>query len=378
MIRKTRLVRTFTDLIKIPGLSRHEGLIVAEVSSRLKKLGATVGFDREVKKLGFATGNLIAKVRGRKGRRPLILCAHLDTVGPAENIRFKRSKDLIASTGKSILGADDRAGVAVILEALQHLKEEGLPHPPLEIVFTVGEEIGLVGAKHLDYSRLSARHALVLDGGKPSSIINRAPEAYRMIFRVIGKEAHAGIHPERGINAIKIASEAIAAMRIGRIDFETTANIGLISGGIANNIVPAMVEVRGEARSHNRKKLKSQVKHMRKAMRGAIERHRKRLPGSGALPRLEEEIYLDYPAMHVSEKSLLMKTIKDAAARLRMPHEVVASGGGSDANIFNVHGIESVIIGPGMEKVHTTKERIRISRLYRSAVLVAEIVSTFA
>jgi tripeptide aminopeptidase len=377
MIRKARLVKSFTELIRIPGLSRHEGLVAAEVKKRLEGLGASVSFDRDVKKLGFATGNLIARVRGEGERRPLLLNAHLDTVGPADKISFIRTRDLIRSTGKSILGADDRAGVAVILEVLRHLREDKIPHPRLDIVFTVGEEIGLIGAKHLDYSRLRARHALVLDGGNPSEVINRAPQAKRLIFRVIGREAHAGIHPEQGVNAIQVASDAIASMKLGRIDFETTANIGLIEGGRATNIVPPLVEVRGEARSHNTQKLEKQVRHMRYMMQGAVKKHRKKKRGAGALPRVEEDIYLDYPLMRVSEKSDLMQAVRLGAKRAGIRMTVRASGGGSDANIFNANGIQAVIIGVGMEQVHTTKERIRISRLYRSAMLVAETVSAF-
>lgn len=376
MIRKQRLVRTFLELVKIPGLSRQEERIAAEVKKRLERLGGKVTFDREILKQGFPVGNMITRFNGARGE-PLILNAHLDTVGPAEKINYRRRGDIIQSAGKSILGADDRAGVAVILEVIEHLKESGVSHPPIEVVFTMGEEIGLVGAKHLEYKRLRGRHALVLDGGKPSEVITRAPQAYRMVFRVIGKESHAGIHPEDGVNAITVASDGISRMKIGRIDFETTANIGVIEGGRATNIVPALVEVRGEARSHDMAKVKRQVAHMRAMMQQAVKKHRRRAAGGGKYPRLEEEIYFDYPAMRVDENGPVMRAVREGAKRAGIRVTTRAGGGGSDANIFNSRGIESAIIGTGMEKVHTTKERIRISRLYKSALLVSETAQAF-
>ncbi len=376
MIKKTRMIKTFIELAQIPGLSRKEKKIAQKVANILKSFGAKVKFDQALAKEG-ETGNLIAYIKGEDSLPPLLLNAHLDTVGPIENFGWKRKKNFIYSNGKSILGADDRSGVAVILEVLEHLKESKKPHPPLEVVFTVAEEIGLIGAKQLDYSLLKARYGIVLDSDDPSQLVIGAPEAYRMIFKIHGKSAHAGVAPERGINAIQLASRAIARLKLGRIDFETTANIGVINGGTATNIVPELVEVRGEVRSHNRTKLKRQLEKIRKAFQKEVERAQRPEPEFKGLPKLEEEILFDYPLMRLDEGSFLVNLFKEAGSSLGMKITTKIGSGGSDANIFNSRGIETLIMGCGMERVHTTEERLNINWFYQSAKLLARVIELY-
>jgi len=374
MIRKDRLIKTFIELAGIPGLSRKEGQIANEIARRLNQLGVKVQFDRGLAE-GGETGNLIGYLNGNSFAPPLLLNAHLDTVGPMENYGFRRAGNCLLSKGKSILGADDRSGVAVILEVLEHLKESRPRHPGLEIVFTVAEEVGLLGAKNLDYSILRARHGIVLDSDSPLEPIIAAPEAYRLIFKVLGKTAHAGVSPERGINAIQIASRAISKIKLGRIDFETTANLGIIRGGTATNIVPDLVEVRGEARSHNRKKLKAQIARMRSHFQKAVKQARSRK--FKGRPRLEEEIIFDYPLMKIPHHHFLLKLIRKAGKELGKEIAPKVGGGGSDANIFNAHKIESIILGSGMQQVHTVEEKLNLDRLYLSAQMLAKIVELY-
>lgn len=378
MIKRERLEKSFLELAQISGLSRKEGKVARFVEGKLRKLGAKVIYDKKLEKLGFETGNLIAYVDGQEGRSCLILNAHLDTVPPVENFGYRKRRGYIESKGSSILGADNRSGVAVILEVIEHLRESGKPHPRIEVVFTVGEEIGLLGAKNLDYSLLSAKRAIVLDAKSPEELIIKAPSAYKVNFYVIGKEAHAGVNPEKGVNAIQVASKGIAKMRLGKIDFETTANIGIINGGTATNIVPGRAEVKGEVRSHNSKKLKRHLAHMREAMRVAVkDAQRSFTGGREKFPRLEEEIIFDYPRMSVKENSELVKLFSNCARELGWAIRLTASNGGSDANIFNANGIESVIFGSGMENVHSCQERLNLDYFYRGALLLAKVLENY-
>jgi len=375
MIKPERLIRTFLEMARIPGLSKNEDRIAAELVRRLQKLGVKYKFDKPF--AGGKVGNLVAYLKGSVSAPPLMLNAHIDTVGPMEHWGFRRTGNWLLSKGKSILGSDDRSGVAVILETLAHLQESQAPCPPLEIVFTVQEEIGLMGSKSLDYKLITARHGIVLDSDSPLQPVIAAPEAYKLVFRVLGKAAHAGVSPETGINAIAIAGKAIAGMKLGRIDFETTANIGVISGGSATNIVPGFAEARGEARSHNNKKLQAQIKHMRNAFKSAVKEAGRAGAEFQGLPRLEEQIIFDYPRMRLPEKSVMVRLLKGAAKALGQELNPKVGGGGSDANIFNAHGIETLILGSGMHQVHTTSERLNLNELFLAAEMLAKAIQLY-
>ena len=377
MIKKSRLISTFLELAQIPGLSRKEKKIARMVAQKLRQLGAKVKFDRALAREG-EVGNLIAYFPGSSDQSPLLLNAHLDTVGPVGEFSYQRRKNYLKSRGKSILGADDRAGVSVILEVLEHLKESKKPHPPLEIVFTVAEEIGLLGAKELDYSLLRAKYGIVLDSDHPCQLVIGAPEAYRLIFKIHGKSAHAGVSPEKGINAIQIASRAISRLKLGRIDSETTANIGIIKGGTATNIIPDYVEVRGEVRSHNRNKLKRQTEKIRETFHKAVAEAKKPGKEFAHLPKLEEEILFDYPLMRLSEDCFLIQLFKKAGEKLGEEIITKIGSGGSDANIFNQHGIETLIMGCGMEQVHTVQEQLNLDWFYLSARLLALVIELYS
>jgi tripeptide aminopeptidase len=302
-----------------------------------------------------------------------MLCAHLDTVAPGKGIKPLREGNIIRSDGTTVLGADDKAGVAIILEVVKTLQEKSLPHPPLEIVFTVCEEIGLLGAKELDYNSITASWGIVLDGGSINEVTNRAPSANRFSIKIHGKEAHAGIAPETGLNSIVLAAQAISQLQLGRIDDESTANIGLIKGGVATNIVPNLVEIEGEARSHDPSKLV--------AITDKICQTFKELEAKSygnIAPRVEIAIRTDYPVMRVEEKHPLIQEVFEAAKKIGIEMHLKKGGGGSDANIFNAKGIATLILGTGMSHPHTVNEILKIDELVKSASLLLTLLSQLA
>jgi tripeptide aminopeptidase len=358
LIDETRLLRTFLELVAIDSPSGQEAAIGTELVRRLNALGGQVERDEH--------GNVFA--RWAAGAGPwLMLSAHMDTVGTDTGIKPQIRDGVIYSDGTTILGGDDKSGVAAILEVIQSLQENHVPHPPLEVVISVGEELGLRGARLLDKSKLRARRGYVMDAGGPIGlIVTSAPSQDSLQVRVIGKKAHAGREPEAGINAIRVASEAIAAMPLGRIDFETTANIGVIEGGTATNIVPDQVLVRGEARSRDDLKLAAQTAAMVGAFQDAAERH-------GA--RVEIKLARAYSTYRLTEKTPVVKAAMSAARSLGLAPLLKGSGGGSDANIYAEAGISCAVLGTGMEDVHTPAEHIAIADMVAATRLLFEIVA---
>ena len=363
MVNEERLKETFLELVSLDSPSQLEGLVASYVKKRLEVLGIAYEEDAAGKRTKGDSGNLIAWVDGLKDKEPILLNAHLDTVQrPGEKVKVEFEDGLFKSDGKTILGADDKSGIAIILEVLEVIKERGLRHCPIQPVFTVCEEIGLLGAKNLDYSLIKAKWGLVLDGGEISEVINRAPMANRFFIEVIGKEAHAGLHPEEGVNAIFLASKAISEIKWGRIDEETTCNVGIIEGGKATNIVPAKTAIKGEVRSHSKERLERQTNLI-------IDTFKKNAP------LVNIDVIDDYPLMVVKEDHPLIKIIKVAAEKIGIKMALKTTGGGSDANIFNSKGIVSVIMGTGMKKVHTNKEYIHLNDMVKSAILLLNIIA---
>lgn len=371
-INRERFLSDFLELVRIPSPSGKEREVAQAVKAKVEAMGLTVSEDEAGKGFGGEQGNLIVKVTGNlEGVPPILLNAHLDTVLPCENVNPIVEGDKVRSDGKTILGADNKAGVCVLLEFLRVIKEDGIQHGPLEIVFTVAEETGLHGAKHLDYSLISAKVGFVLDSGPPiNKVIVRAPSQKNLRAVVKGKSAHAGVSPEKGINAIQLAARAIASMRLGRIDQETTANIGIIRGGLATNIVPEEVEILGEARSHNPKKLEEQIAHMVSLLEKEAQR------GGG---KAEVEVTDVYRSFSVTEDDLPSKVLKAALAKMGLKPQWETTGGGSDANIFNEHGIKCVLICCGEESPHSPEnERLDIPSALQSVELLVNIVTAFA
>jgi tripeptide aminopeptidase len=374
-INEKRMVQLFCDLAKITSLSGKEGAIARRLSILLKFMGAEVFIDDAGRKIGGETGNLIARWPGTIPGEPFLLSAHMDTVGPADNVKPVITKDRVSSDGTTILGADCKAGIAIILEVLKTIEENHLHHPPIEAVFTISEEMALMGAKYLDYSKLRSRYGLIFDNEQGiEHVITSAPAADKMDIKVYGAAAHSGVAPEKGISAIKVVSSAIAGMKLGRIDSETTANIGFISGGNAINIVPPLVELSGEARSHDPAKLKKQTRHMEDCLKKAVKKIKVRADGKLVTPRYEFLLEQKFPNLRIDKGNPVLALIAAAMKEEGLKMKPSASGGGTDGNILYGHGIKAPILSTGMRDVHTTHEYLDLKDFFACARLTLKVI----
>jgi len=375
MLDLDRLSREFARQAAISSPSRREGAMARYLAERFSALGGVIEWDGTGAKIGGEADNLIVRFAGT-GREtaPLMLSVHMDTVEPCALVEPQLHNGIFTSAGETILGSDDKSGIAEIIEALEILKEDAIPHGPLEVVITVCEEVGLLGAKHLDRDRLISRRGIALDTSGVDKLILSAPAANKLTITITGQEAHAGIAPEAGISAIEIAARAISTMRLGRIDFETTANIGTINGGLATNIVPRQVVLKGEVRSHDPAKLEAQSRQLVAAATAAAAAAARSIDGVLISPEALCQVVAEYPCMSVPTTSPLVQGAVAAAARLGRQLELLPGGGGSDANIFNALGIETVILATGMTDVHTVNESVALADMARVAELLVEII----
>jgi tripeptide aminopeptidase len=368
MVNKDRMVNEFIELVKIDSLTRHERQMADTLKKKLEDMELDVYEDNAGDKIGGNAGNLICTIKGEKNVPTVLLMAHMDTVVPGIGKKPIIDGSYIKTDGTTVLGGDDVGGIESILEAVRVIKEDGISHGDIQIVFSVAEEGGLWGAKNLDYSKIYAKYGIVLDGGGViGSVAVTAPSQNHIDVIVKGRAAHAGMNPEGGVNAIKIASEAISKMNIGRIDEETTANIGIIKGGLATNIVCDVVEIRGEARSRNEEKLRRQTEHMKQCFEEAAARR------GGKIEFRSEKAY---PSYNIKEDDDILNILKKAAKNARLQLVLEATGGGSDTNIINGKGIQAVDISIGMDKVHSVEEQICIDDLVKAAEFLVEIIKS--
>lgn len=368
-IDRARLAATFIELARINSPSFEERPLGEVLAKKLEGAGCRVVFQDYA--LGSRSSfNLIAQKKGTyPDSLPLLLSAHMDTIEPTEGIVIAADADTIRTAGPTVLGADDKSALAQIVEAVTVLNEHALPHGDIEIVFTSAEERGLVGAKRLDRSLVKSRHALVLDSsGSVGRLITAAPTQYTYEMRITGRAAHAGIEPERGLNALRVAAEIISALPDGRIDAETTANVGMVSGGTATNVVPKEALLKGEFRSHNPGTLER--------LKGTIFATARRIAAErGALLSLTEQE--EYRAFRIDEQDPFFLFMKDIYRACGIEPVAAATGGGSDANVFNSHGITAINLSNGMQNVHSTEERISLADLFDGCRLVLSAIITF-
>ena len=366
MINEDRVKQLFLDLVQINSPSRHERGVADYVSAKLRSLGLEVEEDNAGSAFGGDTGNVIGFKKGTlPGARKIFLCCHMDTVEPTENIRLVVDEE-IRTDGSSILGADDKAGIAAVIEGIESVFESGAAHGDFHVLFDACEESGLNGARQLDVARIKDELGYVLDTQRPvGGITISAPSHETMTVEITGKAAHAGMAPEKGVSAIVAASRAIAKMKLGRIDEETTANIGVISGGKARNIVADHVTVTAEARSRNQEKLADQLEHMVSVFESEAA-----AMGAKAVVKSERE----YNTYRWTESDEVVKLAAEAARRVGIEPSYQEGGGGSDANVFNYKGIPSVVIGVGYENAHSSSEYIRIDDLANAAQVAAAII----
>ena len=365
---QSRVLGTFLELARIDSETFHEAVIVDYVVEAASRAGFEPYMDNAGKVIGGEAGNVYIKIPADGvDAPPITFCSHLDTVSPGKGVEPVVKRGLVLSAGETVLGADCKAGVAAIIELMYLAAEGKLKHGPLELILTVAEEKQLQGARNLEWERIDSRHALILDGaGYVGDLINASPTQDNLEFVFSGTAAHAGVEPEKGVNAILGASWAVSLMRLGRIDTETTANIGVIKGGRAVNIVPDRVVVEGEARSHNLAKLEEHRKSMVKA---ALEAEA--AVGVGVEVKVERA----YEGYRIDPKDPLVLLVIEAGKAMGMRMEIKPSGGGSDANLLNASGIKSVVLSMGARESHTTNEILKIEDLQKLVRLCSEITS---
>ncbi|MBI4249309.1 MAG: M20/M25/M40 family metallo-hydrolase [Elusimicrobia bacterium] len=368
LVKKDRMVRNFLDMVQINSLSRKEGRLARFVMEQLSSLGVAAAVDDSASRTNSDTGNVIAYLpasSAASGKPSFLLSAHMDTVAPGEGIRPIVESDRITSDGSTILGGDCKSGIAVILEVLTAIVENNLPHGDIEVCLTVCEEIGLLGSKYIEASKIKSKFGLVLDSPNAHALVIQAPAGDNVEATIFGLEAHAGVCPEKGVSAIQIASHAIDQMRLGRVDRETTANIGSIQGGMAVNIVPSKVVIKGEARSLSLAKLDAQTKHMR----SCLEKAARKFKGDVAF-----NIQRGYMPVNLSPASQLAKWVRQSAQDLKEPLVFATSGGASDANNFSMHGMQCANLGTGVRDIHTLREWLHLKDFLFSAQLTLNLL----
>lgn len=362
-----KIKNEFLKLIRINSVSKNEAAVSEYIKKVIKSSGYSFNEDFAWKKINGDTGNIIVKIKGKNKKHPaLLFLAHIDTILPTDKLKIVETKNMIKSDGSTILGADDRSAVAVLLEVIRNVKSFNSNHADIYFIFTVAEEIGLLGSKNMNLKPYKGSWGFILDSSSPvGTVINRAP--FKNDFRIIlhGKAAHAGIEPEKGINSINIASKGINEVKTGRIDNETTLNFGIINGGKANNIVADRVEISGEMRSHSLKKINDMVKNIKNVF-GNIAKKNK--------AKAEFFIERDFDGFVVEEDNNIIKFAKDVINELNLPYNSKRGGGGSDANVLNKNSIKSVVLGCGYENAHSVNECINTAELYNLYRLVMKVI----
>ena len=373
-----RLVDYFISLVEIDSESKDEKKVTEKIANDLSEMGAEVIFDNAHHATQGNVGNLIANFKGKIDKTPLLLCAHTDTVKPGKGIKPLIKDDIITTDGSTILGSDDKAGIAQIIEAIRRLDEEGYEYAPIQVLFTISEEIGLLGAKNLDYSLIKAEVGFALDWNGVGTIVTHAPSLNVFEIIVTGKEAHSGGSPEKGINAIQVAGEALGKLKLGRIDFETTANVGNIKGGLAHNIVPKECFISGEVRSHDEVKLEKVTNNIIKIFEEVAAKYKVKFDSTVFKAHSRAHVLKDFTALKINEEEEIVKIAEQAARNIGIEPKIETGGGGSDANVFFGHGLVVPIIGTGMNDVHSTHENIKIDDLEKVTQWVMEIIKEYS
>jgi tripeptide aminopeptidase len=350
------VVDLFTELAAIPSPPGEERAVADRVADYLGRVGIETHEDAAAAEIGSTAGNLYARLEPTVEGVPLFLCAHLDTVPPQASLEpVVDEEGVVRNRAGTILGADNKAAVAAMLEGTRRLVVEHRAHAGVELVFTAKEEVGLLGAGAFDHSRLRARIGYVYDHAAPiGEIVLGAPHARVLDIRFHGRAAHSGIQPEEGRSAIAAAARAIADFRLGRIDDETTANVGLISGGTARNIVPEWCTLQAEARSHDERKLTEIVQELLDAAAFAA---------AAEECELETEIHKSYSGYRFRPGELAVRLAASALERGGHRPRYTLTGGGADANVFNERGLACVNLSNGMAAIHTADEHVAVADL---------------
>ena len=371
MVTKERMLEEFKNLIKFDSESFKELDISIYLLDKLKSLGLEVEIDDVGHRLynnPKGTGNIYGYLKGNTKGEGIILSSHMDTVSPGLNKEAIIEDGLVKSKGNSVLGADDITGIVSILEVLTIIKENNLKHPDIEVVFFVAEEPFCKGSSLFDYKKLKSKYAYVLDlSGKVGTIALSAPTIVTLNFKINGKAAHAGFEPEKGISAIVAFSNFVSKLKLGRIDNETTFNIGTINGGSGKNIIPEVVLSEGEIRGMNDEKIDFLIKDIE----NLLDKETKALGATYSFTYKK-----DIKAYRINKNHYLVSRYQKALNELNYGDAIIVDTfGGSDNNNFNLNGIEGVVISNAMNDIHTTHEYFSVDEFIKSAKILLKLVT---
>ncbi len=368
MCNKKRLIDEFCKLVSIDSTSFKERKMADYLKGELNKIGIEIYEDNAGEYYNSNTGNLYGFLKGDIEGESLLFSAHMDTVEPGTGKKaVVHSDGKITSEGNTVLGADDMSGVAAILEALRVVKENNMSHRDIELLFPVAEEIYIKGTNVFDFSRLKSKTAYVLDlSGNMGTAALQAPSLISFTVEVRGKAAHAGFSPDKGINAIAAAAEAIANIRQGKIDNESTLNIGTIKGGTGTNIISESCVVKGELRSLDHNKAMDLLNNLKSAFEDSCKKYR---------AELNFDYNIDLKAYKTDKNSIAVQKYEDACNALGISTNYVSTFGGSDNNNFAKNGIEGIVVACGYNNAHTCQENIYISDLERLTGIVLNLMT---
>ena len=373
MINKQRLLDEFIELVSVPCPSKDEKAEADLIIKKLAEIGIKAEVDEAGVKSGSTTGNVWAFIPANVDYKVpgLMFEAHMDSVAPTTGTKVVRKDGVLYSDGTTTLGGDDKVGIAASLEAVKVILENNLPHGDIQLCFTIGEEIGSIGVRHMDPSWIKADIGYCLDEGlAPGYVNNAAPRSVKVFVKITGKAAHAGVEPEKGINAIMLAAQALTALpTYGRLDDETTLSVGKIEGGLASNIVAPNAEFVIDMRCLNPDKLQTLIDSTVQLIKETVEK------GGGTADITVEE---GSPAMSISESDPGVVFVKEAAAKLGLPFKTFKSGGCTDGNYLCGMGLPCVALSTGMDKIHTTEECLKEEDLYNLTRLIVEIINAAA
>jgi tripeptide aminopeptidase len=363
-----RLLATFLDLVRIPTAPFAEAECARYCADALRQCGARVDFDDTRAVTGSETGNLIAWIPGTAAGMSVGLSAHMDTVGGLVQVEPVVGEDgVVRSAGDTILGADDKAGIAAIIETVRRITERGEAHAGIQVLLSVAEEVGLVGAKAMSPEVVQADLILVLDAvGPVGGIVTAAPTHYTFRAEFHGKASHAGVEPENGVSALVMASRAVASMELGRLDEMTTANVGSIAGGVATNVVAAEAAMTGECRSRD----VARVEEVRESMEDVM-----RTAAAGMGGTVDVEWQAEYRAYRVADDSAEYRLVVGAMADIGVEPRPFETGGGADSNIFAAAGVPVVALSGGMNDVHGPGEYIAVADIELMVALLEAVVA---
>jgi len=366
-IDKDALVKRFFNLARIDGISRDERAVADYILDFLDSINITSQEDDTADKIEGNTGNIIAYYPNQSNdQKPILLMAHMDTVDHTADLKPIINQGIIRSNGETILGADDRAGIAIILHVLEYLHQNNVNHRPLEIVFSVGEEKGMLGSSHLEFSQLTSKEGYILDCSRPpGQYVARTPSSVDVNFTFFGKASHAGVAIENGINAISMALEVLQKFQVGKIDSATTANIGTINGGTAVNVVPEKVTATGEIRSFKPKMIETICQKIKKHGKTISDKYN---------GNVEVECIPIFKGFDLSEDIPVVTRLISAYKKFSLKPEGLTYYGGSDANVVNKHNINTVNIGIGIKNPHAHNEEIAVKDLVTTAEIVLDLI----